>query len=166
MNTIILFDLENALIWDWTEDRRLMCSRFPEISEWIRDQGDFRAGLFSWAIWNDKDLAEFNERGGVRDDIEITHKFKFEDDLIITRGQLCDRFRVWFKKPWIRDDDFIDFFNKTMAIQALWEREFDQPNTRVILFDDTVKNITMTRTCVENNTLELVNPWLFINGKD
>jgi hypothetical protein len=163
MDTIIFFDLENTLIWDWIDNPRLMCSRHPEISDWIKAQGTFRAGLFSWAVWNDHDVEVFNRPGGIRDDIEITHKFKFDDNLIITRDLLFDKFRVWLKMPFLRhSDEVFDFFKKRQTIQELWLREFNQPNTRVILLDDTVEPMTMINHRVENNRLELVDPWSFI----
>jgi len=162
MDTIIFFDLENTLIWDWTDNRDPMWLKHPEITEWIFAQGDFRAGLFSWAIWNPKDIAEFSEEGGVREAIETTHQFQFEDDLIITRGMLGDRFRKWFKTmPWVSDDDWFEFFKKRQTIQELWLHEFNQPNTRVVLLDDTVENVTMINNSVENNRLELIDPWTF-----
>lgn len=162
-NLIIFFDLEETLIWDWTENRNLTCARFPCLKEWVIEQPPFRAGLFSWAVWNQKDVDEFNELGGIRQDIEATFKFKFDDDLIITHDDLFEKMKAWLKMPKLRDpSDIFDFFKKRQCIEEVWLREFNQPNTKVILLDDTVEDIVLHRQDVENNTLELVNPWTII----
>jgi hypothetical protein len=163
MNTILLLDLENTIIWDWETNSRLMCSRFPILKEWVMSQlgNNTRVGLLSWAVWNPKDLKEFNENG-IRNDIELTHHFKFDDELIFTLEDCIVMAREWFKMPFLTQSDFFDFVKKRHMAEELWLHKFDEPDTKVILFDDTVPNIVMHRTDVHNNSLELVDPWTII----
>lgn len=164
MNTILLLDLENTIIWDWTDDPRLMCARFPVLKEWVCSQlgPQTRVGLLSWAVWDDRDVEIFNTRG-IRNDIELTHKFKFDDELILTRDNLLIKFREWLKMPFLDASDFTSFMNKRRIAEEIWLQEFAIPDTKVILFDDTVPNIVITHSTISNCSLELVDPWTIIN---
>ena len=164
MNTILFLDLENTVIWDWTENPTLMCARFPILKEWVVSHlgPNTRVGLLSWAVWHEADLEEFNKDGGIRMDLEITHKFKFDDSLIIKLNDCIDKARNWMKMPKLDQTDFFEFIKKRQMMEEIWLHEFDQPNTNVILFDDTVPNITLRRDDVENNTLQFVDPWTII----
>jgi len=163
MNTILLLDLENTIIWDWTDDPRLMCARFPVLKEWVCSHlgPETRVGLLSMAVWDERDLDIFNTRG-IRHDIEITHKFKFDDELIFIRDELLPKFREWLKMPWLDADDFTAFMKKTEMVMHLWLKELAKPDTKVILFDDTVPDLVITHSTIPNCTLELVDPWTII----
>lgn len=163
MKTILLLDLENTIIWDWIENDTLMCARFPILKEWVCSHlgPNTQVGLLSWAIWNQHDLDEFSRRG-IRNDIEVTHGFKFNDDLIFTRDNMLNRFKEWKKLPFLDADDFMTFFKKQEISIELWQRLFNQPDTEVIVFDDTLQDMVLTNSNVENNTLRLVNPWTLI----
>lgn len=163
MKTILLLDLENTIIWDWNTDTRLMCSRFPILKQWVLSHvgNNTHIGLLSWAVWNKKDLNTFNNNG-IREDIEITHKIKFDDSLLFTLEDCIDKARSWFKMPFLDTHDFFDFVKKRQMAEELWLNDFNQPDTKLILFDDTVPDIIMQRSDIENNSLELVNPWTII----
>lgn len=163
MNTILLLDLENTIIWDWTDNPTLMCSRFPILKEWVCSHlgPDTRVGLLSMAVWDSRDVNVFNN-DGIRQDIENTHKFKFDDELIFTRDDLLLKFREWFKMPFLDANDFTSFFKKTEMIMHLWLNEFSKPDTKVILFDDTVPNLVIKHSTMDNCSLELVDPWTII----
>lgn len=164
MNTILLLDLENTIIYDWMEDRRLMCARFPILKQWVMSHlgPNTRVGLFSYAVYDQADLKVFDENGGMRMDIELTHKFKFDEDMLYTVDELLLKARAWFNKPFMDRSNFFDFMTKPVMVQEIWLREFNQPNTKVILFDDTVPNVTLFNDDVENNSLQMVDPWTII----
>ena len=155
MNTVIFFDLELTLIEDWSNPL-LQHHANPALIPWIKQQGDFKAGLLSFAVWNERDLTVFNRT--LRKDIEDVFGFSFDDGLMLIKDQLLAKTRTWEKMPFLSADDFSDFFNKRKAMEDLWLHEFQQPNTRVILLDDTVPNFTISSDEVDNCHLQLVNP--------
>jgi hypothetical protein len=164
MNTILLLDLEETIIWDWLDKPTLMCAAFPCLKEWVCSQlgPETHVGVLSWAIWNAHDIKEFSRRN-IRSDIEITHGFKFDDSLIFPLDDLLENFKVWLKMPFIDRDDLCEFVKKTQMAMEIWQKMFQQPNTQVILFDDTVPDITLISDTIPNNSLKLVNPLTIIS---
>jgi hypothetical protein len=174
MNKIIFFDLENTLIPDWFEDRNsLIFLQHPILREWIVNQLPFRAGLFSFAVWDDQDVITFNKT--LRKQIEQKLFFEFEDDLILTKREVKDWINEWMKTPWNTADDNSSTFKKDGLMQLIWRFKFNQDDTQIILLDDTVDDMLIQRTTflpngrpfassepVKNNSLELVNPWSII----
>lgn len=158
-NNIILFDLENTLIWDWIENRGLMSLRFPCIHEWIMSQPLFIAGVFSFAIWDETDLEEFNE-SGLREGIEKFHHLNFDDEWIFIRNNLLPDFRNFLKMPFLDTNDLFSFFDKQTIVERLWLEKWEPQGLNVTLLDDTVKDMKITRN---DNTLEFVNPWTIIH---
>jgi hypothetical protein len=162
-NKLILFDLENTLIWDWIENRGLVSMSFPQLGQWIEDQGEFTAGLFSFAVWDKDDLNEFNT-SGMREDIEEHHHFKFDDEWIFLRDSLVEPFKKILKMPFLDKHDLFSFFNKHMILERLWLENLVCDSCKdmdVILLDDTVKDLTITH---ENSSLTFVNPWTIIHN--
>jgi len=151
---IILFDLEETLIEDWNVPT-LLCEQFPKIKEWIAKEGEFQSGIFSWAIWDQKDLTSFNKE--LRGRIEESHNIHFNDNLIFLRDDILKSFREWFHMPFMDSDDFMAFFKKRQAIEELWLRHFNQPDTELVFLDDTVPNMVCVISDVKNNILRLVN---------
>lgn len=161
MNTIIFFDLEQTLIPDWTEDRETLIPLVHVcLRDWIFDQFPFTAGLLSFAVWNDADVIEFNKE--IRPMIEEHLHFKFSDEWIITRDEVKDWMNLWNHTPFMDADDNASTFKKEGIMTAIWKHKFKEPNTRIILLDDTVEDMVITRTGVENNSLHFVNPWTII----
>jgi hypothetical protein len=164
MDTILLLDLENTIIGDWNSDTQLLCHAFPILKEWVKVNA-FKAkvGIFSWAIWDENDLNIFNKPNGIRQDFETTHRLSIDDELIFTMKQLAQLAREWWKiAPWIIDCDVLDPFQKRHIVEEMWLRLWNKPNTKIILFDDTLPDMTLINNNVENNCLELVNPWTII----
>jgi hypothetical protein len=174
VNKIIFFDLENTLIPDWIEDRHsLIFLQHPILREWIINQMPFRAGLFSFAVWDDNDVKIFNNT--LRKLIEEKLFLNFEDDLIITKKEVKDWINEWNKTPWNSADDNSSTFKKDGLMQQIWRFKFNQNNTQIVLLDDTVDDMVIQRstflpngrafassTPIQNNSLELVNPWSII----
>lgn len=155
MNTLVLFDLEQTLIDEWSNPV-LWHDHNPSILRWLRTLGPFTSGLLSFAVWDDKDKHHFN--ANLRAPIEHAFGFAFSDEWMLTKNQLLDKARVWERKPFLDSSDFDDFFNKRKVVEDLWLNEFQTPNTRVILIDDTVPNFRVQALDVDNCVLELVNP--------
>lgn len=177
MDKILLFDLEQTLFPDWTEDHEtLLPLLHPELRDWIFDQFPFRAGVFSWAIHDDRDKAIFNKK--MRPSIEEHLHFKFEDDLIFSVHQIGTMIKVWEKMPFETSSETVQLFKKEGSIRHMWRNFFTEPNTHVILLDDTVDDSVTRRTSIlghanghnttskpiDNSILELVNPWTIIRS--
>lgn len=163
MDKIILFDLENTLIGDWNDDRRLMCARFPCLKEWTENEKPFVAGLMSFAVWDEKDLNDFNHRLGIRDDIEITHDFKFNDDWIFLRNSLLEPFRKILKMPFLTMEDLFSFFDKGDIVKKLWLDKWikEFPTTEFVFLDDTIEDMVIHK---DEAVLRFVNPWTIIHA--
>lgn len=155
MNTIILFDLEETLIDDWSL-RNLLHEDNIHLQPWINQQGTFRTGLLSFAVWDDNDVEVFNKE--LRGCLEHTFNITFDDQLIFTKNILLEHIRVWDKKPFLSACDFDDFFNKRQMIEMVWLHMFQQPNTHLMLLDDTVPDVHMTSLNVPECHLTMVNP--------
>ena len=153
MDTIIFFDLEETLIEEWPI-AHLMTERIPGLRPWIARQQPFRAGLLSFAVWDDADVQRFN--ASMRPFLEEQFSFVFEDDLILTKTALLHKTRIWDRMPLLSMDDFDDFFNKRRSMEDLWLHEFQRPDTHVILLDDTIPDLTIT-SHLPNCRLSLVN---------
>lgn len=57
METKFFFDLEETLITNWHDP---VLTNVQKVKQWIADNGVKQAGVFSWAIWNQKDVDVFN----------------------------------------------------------------------------------------------------------
>lgn len=132
------------------------------LRDWIFDQFPFTAGLLSFAVWHDQDVTEFNK--AIRPMIETHLHFKFNDEWIITKEQIKNWLNEWNKTPFNDADDNASTFKKEGVMMAIWKHMFKEPNTRVILLDDTVEDMTIIRSNVENNSLVFVNPWTIITA--
>lgn len=152
----ILFDLELTLIESW-EDPTLLDEKIPGLMPWIKRQGAFKAGLLSFAVWDEKDLKKFNKN--LRNPLEEHFGFQFDDSLIFLRDTMLEKTRIWERMPFLSTDDFSDFFKKRKAVEDLWLHEFQFPNTELILLDDTVPNLTVQANDLDHCRLTLVNPW-------
>jgi hypothetical protein len=57
MKTKFFFDLEETLITDWHDP--VLC-KVQRVKQWITDNNVKQAGVFSWAVWDQKDVDVFN----------------------------------------------------------------------------------------------------------
>lgn len=174
MNTFLFFDLEQTLIPDWFEDRSLLTQMHPSLKQWILNQAPFTAGLLSWAVSN-KDLPVFNK--DIRPFIEKDLDFAFDDKWIITTDVINAWMNNWKKTPFNRWHDNQSNYNKFDMMFNIWKHLFTEPDTRVILLDDTVEDMVIHRSSLVNNSmgtltsihpvchnvLEFVNPWTLIH---
>lgn len=152
--TIVLFDLEETLIEDWSNPI-LLIDQIPRLTRWINKHKPFRAGLLSMAVWEDRDVAKFNRR--LRPFIEETFGFTFEDELIFTRDRLLEWTRETLKMPFLDADDFTAFNKKPEMIMEVWRR-IRKPRQRLVFLDDTVENLTIIANDVVDCTLVMVDP--------
>lgn len=152
---IIFFDLEETLIDDWAT-MKLLSEENPHLKSWINSHGSFRAGLFSCAVWDERDLSIFKKE--LQERLEKEFGFVFDPSLFLTRDMMLEKIRVWSKKPFLNSDDFSDFFDKRSIMEMFWIHQFSEENTEIILLDDTVPNIKLISQDVKNNTCSFVNP--------
>ena len=154
----ILFDLEETLIRDWFEDPSLKHVDNPNLIPWIEQQKPFEAGLLSMAVWDERDLAVFNNRSNLRPFIEKTFKFKFKDDLIFLEKDVLDLARKQTCIPFLDRESFGDFFKKKEMMELIWKDRFLSSNSELILLDDTVMDLEIKASKINNCVLRLINP--------
>lgn len=132
MKTLLLLDLEQTIIPVWEDFYPLPqnCDKIKQFNETF--QAD-EVGLFSWAVWNQRDKDVWNR---VKEDFEQTlevtfdHCWSIEDYIELVKQHQgpvgMDKF------------DFFDFYDKEMCLFVLMNRGwFD--GYHVVLFDDVVK---------------------------
>ena len=156
----ILFDLEETLIRSW-DDPELLHRENPQLLPWIRQQGTFRAGLLSMAVWDFKDLVAFNTRPHMRLFIEEQFGFEFDDQLIFLEHHILNMARKQLLMPFLERDDLGSFLRKKEFAELIWNHRFKIPNHELILLDDTVDNLTIVDRDIENCQLTLANPKRF-----
>lgn len=177
MKTFIFFDLEATLIPDWFEDRAtLLPLKHPQLADWIFDQPSFTAGLLSFAV-GEADMPIFNTE--IRPNIENHLHFKFDEEWILTNEKWSGWLNDWNKTPWESPSDNIMTHKKFGVMHAIWRNLFTEPDTTVILLDDTVEDMVIERSTfmpltkggnfthtipVTNNRLICVNPWTIIRS--
>lgn len=147
MKRLILLDLEATIIPVW-DDFYPIPGNCAKIKEFNQDFKADEVGLFSWAVWNQRDKDVWNR---VKEDFEIEMDLKFdhcwsiEDYIEMVRTN---------KGPVGMDKfDFFDFYDKEMCLFVLmncgWLSGYD-----VVLFDDVVKPSVTT---FENSKLTIFN---------
>jgi hypothetical protein len=148
MQNIILLDLEETVIADLfsTGTSRLnrpvfLDRNIEKIKKYIRDNEitNPKFGIMSWALY-DEDLKDFKEfvQSGLEDRLGAT----ISNELIIT-------IEGWLQKVWTTTGMMLDktdaftLFKKPEILFALSQRSGEFSQSRVILFDDAIKNVSI-----------------------
>lgn len=154
---LVLLDLEETLIDSWDSFVPVNVER---VRAWLKQEqanGPVVFGLFSFAVWNQRDLNKFSNDH--QEFLEELFNFQFDDSLLWTledvKSMVEDTRRFKFKD----DMDFFDFHgNKTTTLVGLVTNHPFFKDTDVVLLDDTVSHGATFNDPKQNATLRFANP--------
>ena len=135
MKTLVLFDLEETLFDAWDS---FMPVNQLSVPLWVSKMPkDATYGLFSYAVYHDKDLNHFVEHE--QEWLENMFNFTFDKNYLWTLEDLMRM--VKDVNPTLAFDkkDFFDFYNKELAAYTVTKLEMFR-DTHVYLVDDPVSN--------------------------
>ncbi len=150
--SVLLLDLELTLIQSWEEPDWLE-ENANKIKNFINSQNFDSFGLFSLAVWEDKDVVKFNSF--LRPIIEKELGINFDDMWILTKTKIIQKVRQNTKLAFFGQDinDF-DFFLQKDHLLTFLILNNAWPNTNITLIDDTVKNCNLI---LDNSTTNIIN---------
>jgi hypothetical protein len=147
MKKILLLDLEETVIPEfgnfYVPDQWGRCIR-----EFIKEGKFSEVRIYSWAIYNNKDKAEF-ETVSLSIGLELGTPFSH----IYTIEEIIRDVRKYCGISLIDINDFFEFYTKERALFDLTLHGW-LPNTHIVLLDDAVKEVV-----IESNKskVEIVN---------
>lgn len=143
LNTIWI-DIENTLVESWDINLPINIEKIDNI---IKKFSPCNIGIFSFAIWNDENKREFNEK--FKNDFQTRLNCIIDDNMIPTKMKLFNDIRnanipeiSLIPQSNFTFMDFCDFWNKERAFVD-WIRLTNKTGTH-ILIDDFVQNATLT----------------------
>lgn len=131
MKKILFLDLENTVIDTW-EGQNIVSNK-NQIREWIKSHNFDEVVVFSFAIWNDDDKAEF--KGNIKPRLESIFDIKFNEEVFSIED--IKRFTQNQMKCLVDRDDIFAFGKQQGFINTVMQRF--QGNFCVLL-DDMVRN--------------------------
>ncbi len=160
--TLVLLDLEETLVDDWSS---FTAVNVAPVQRWVSalkkvaevNEVPVRFGLFSFAVWNDGDLARLQKN---REWLEGVFGFQFDDNLLWTVQHISKRVEKACRVNFVSQSDFFDFIgaNKTLTLVSLVSNDPFFKGKNVVLLDDTVEhNATFTHPS-QNVHLTFKNP--------
>ncbi len=140
----IFFDLEETLIESW-HDHTWLTHKVERIKKFIsrihQENNAIQFGLMSWAVWNDVDKKQFQEKLQLW--IEEQMKITFNEELILSIDDWCI---LVMREAGLRlsRQDIFDIGNKETVL--FWLRNAKTfPTGNIFLIDDAVEhNNTIT----------------------
>lgn len=154
MKKILLLDLEQTIISVWGNFHPIEhnCAKIREFNATFQADA---VGLFSWAIWNQKDIDIWN---GVKQDFELEMNLTFDHAWSIEE---YIKLIKTFQGPAGMDNmDFFDFYDKEMCLFVLMINGW-LDGYHVVLFDDVVKPCEVQ---FQNSKLTIHNITTFENN--
>jgi len=149
---IIFLDLEETLIDNWDNGFLLLpkVDTIRAIIAQMRMQNEtVRIGLMSWAVWNEKDKAKFNN--DLRDFLETNLNCSFDDAFVWSMDDWCNEVLKCTDKKVSRDDVF-DLFNKEVILSELCRKHPLFADETILFIDDTATHnmsvLVPRRNCV------------------
>jgi hypothetical protein len=147
MKKILLLDLEETVIPEfgnfYVPDHWGRCIR-----KFIKEGKFSEVRIYSWAIYNDKDKAEF-ENVSLSIGLEIGTTFSH----IHTIQEIIRDITKYCGIKMADINDFFDFYNKERALFDLTLNGW-LPNTHIVLLDDAVKEVTIES---DKSKVEIIN---------
>lgn len=152
--TIALFDLEETLIESW-DDPIILVHNVQKIRNHVKrciDLGETQLafGIFSWAIWNEKDKLTFKLT--MQDDLEHALGFMFDPNFVFDMEQISD-IVLNVRKKKLSKSDMFDLFGKEECLLSMLRGNFFKGQD-VILFDDVVDNMEIFHP---NGSIQFIN---------
>lgn len=135
--TIFLLDLEETVIDNW-EDCNIILPNIEKIkSLGINKRCKEKVGIFSWAMWNERDLDRFNDK--LREPLEDVLDIKFDSDLVFTMERISEIVLILRKKK-MSIEDMFDIFGKEECLLTMFRFGLFGDRT-TFLIDDKVDHL-------------------------
>ena len=151
---LILLDLEETVVEDWS-NMTLLPRECMAIRSFLRTcHPGATIGLMSWAVWNDKDKALFNKH--LRDELEAVLEVKFSDEWVLSMDDWSDMLFKHCKKKLSRDDLF-DCFGKQEVLFLASRSVPAFKDQFVMLIDDAVEHGLHWESPQNNCTVTMEN---------
>lgn len=144
----IFLDLEETIIESWSNP---LLMNVGKIGNFVHTSGVQEVGIFSFAIWNEQDKIDFEERH-IKQAIEMALGVPINE--ILTVPDIANEV---FWKTGVRMDisEFITIWGKQRAFID-WALITQRNENRVVLIDDVVRNIDVIDRD-RNLLIELIN---------
>jgi FMN phosphatase YigB (HAD superfamily) len=136
MKTLVLFDLELTLFDEWGS---FVPMNERSVSLYVSNlPNDCMFGLYSWAVYDEKDKQQFVE--DEQEWVENMFGFKFNDEFLFTLDDVMKMVQSTVKSVNFDRKGFFEFFSKeTSMMQLLKLKQFK--DMHLVLVDDTVQNM-------------------------
>ena len=146
MKTLHFWDLEETVIDSWQSG---LLTNVSIVSDFVAKHKIKEVTIFSFAIWNEKDLIRFDKE--FKKMLEDTFEVKIVNVLTTEqiRQTVCQAMCAQFDIH-----DFLSLWGKKRAFVEFCEAV--HPNTHTVLLDDCVPNI-VHHNLDTNSIIELVN---------
>lgn len=151
MKNVVLLDLEMTLIRSW-DDPQLLLSNIEKIKQLIPKNA--RLGLFSWAIYDDRDLERFEKQ--LQPVIEEHLGICFDDGLLWSMDDICQQL-AWYGRKVLTREDLFDCFGKAEILFLLTRCHPSFTGCQVSLIDDTVEHGLIWHSLQNGCTAQLIN---------
>ena len=136
MRKILFLDLEETVITNWV-DREFI--NINKLRQYINANSFTTIGIFSFAIFSDKDKRNFTDT--LCNDLEDVLQVKITDDLMPTAEEIIAMAsRTRFISPPMPERDFFDFYSKRSGFEEYCLSTPEFANTECILIDDAVED--------------------------
>lgn len=146
--SLLLLDLEDTLINDWDD---FTAVRVPQVRVFLDSHRWSAVGLFSFAVWDDRDLLRFHNH---KQYLEEVFGFEFNNNFVWSVDQL----KAWLARVTNKHfprDDIVWNWSKEWTLLTLARDEFFH-NRHVTLLDDEVRNMDVSLMDT-NSRLTFVN---------
>lgn len=148
--THVFIDLEDTVINNWY-DKQFLYWNNAKIAEYISNQNVSTVNIFSYAIWNDDDIQEFEK--------ELKQPLEYEFGKVITLypsvQQIAKEALIFDNNKYDNEFDFIATNSKQFGFPKYIlsrNKDITEPS-KFVLFDDSVFNMVVT---ANNVTIELI----------
>lgn len=154
---LIFLDLEETLIDNWDNGFLLLpkVDLVRDLIAQMRTQNtSVRVGLMSWAVWDAKDKAKFNN--DLREFLETNLNCTFDDNLVWSMDDWCKEVWCVTSKKLDRADVF-ELFDKEAILCLFAKKHADWENETVLFVDDTATHNMSVLVPARNCVLKCLN---------
>ncbi|MCB1158878.1 MAG: hypothetical protein H7A25_26660 [Leptospiraceae bacterium] len=143
----LFLDLENTVIDSW---ENLIVLNNPKVQETIRSINPEKIGIYSFAIWDDKDKETFKTM--LFADITKTYNINIDLELLFS---VPDIIKISGFDPKMKPNEFIKSYGKELSFIQFSKKKFGGNGNETFLIDDLVED-----TYIESKNIKItmLNP--------
>jgi hypothetical protein len=150
MRQFLFLDLEETVITNWV-DRKFI--NVEKLCHYLSEQSVTTIGVFSFAIFSDKDKKNFSDT--LQAELEKNLQVKVSDEWIPTVEEIIAMAsRTRFISPPMPERDFFDFYSKRSGFEEYCLSTSEFANSKCILIDDAVED---TRLILKDREVITIN---------